>query len=290
MAPGFVSPLALEYQYLRDLVDSRNAMIALALAAAGSDDERIDPALQQAPVTDLQLWVMSAARRWWSPVADAVFVGSPNVWTRHDLLDEADPDADGISHVDIVVNDVRVFGADGELSPQSALLQQGVADTFVEYEISGGLDHSNTFARYADRENGASEWQILRPDGGVASLPLAGISIDDDSRLRAALADGFLVVVAAPEQAADDSAEWWRIDPVTGATLGIGERGWGQITIEEFYSRLAAYDRAAAQSVQLRSLCKKWQLSLIAAERVAVYVAIASGGSPYPPPVVRVCL
>jgi len=290
MAPGFVSPLALEHQYLRDLVDSRNAMIALALAAAGSDDERIDPALQQAPVTDLQLWVMSAARRWWSPVADKVFLGSPNVWTRHDLLDEADPDAGGSSHVDIVVNDVRVFEADGELSPQSARLQQGVADTFVEYEISGGLDHSNTFARYADRQNGASEWQILRPDDGAASLPLAGISSDEDSRLRAALADGFLVVVGAPEQAADDSAEWWRVDPVTGATLGIGERGWGQITIEEFYSRLAAYDRAAARSIQVRSLCGKWVLGLIAAQRVAVYAAIASGGSPYPPPVVRVCM
>ena len=98
-------------------------------------------------------------------------------------------------------------------------------------------------------------------------------------------------MLVGPTQRLDDDAwmEWWRVDPVTGSTLGIGSRGWGQLTAEEVASRVAAYNRAAAQSIQLRTICNKYQLAVEAYRAVSVVRLIAAGGSPFPPPVMRVC-
>ena len=54
------------------------------------------------------------------------------------------------------------------------------------------------------------------------------------ARMKKQLKQGFVVV--APERAVLISGKpvviWWRIDPRTGDTLIIGERGWGQAMVE----------------------------------------------------------
>src|SRR6185312_12063534 len=58
---------------------------------------------------------------------------------------------------------------------------------------------------------------------------------DFRARINDDLAKGF--VVLAPRQAVYLSgrwtAGWWRIDPTTGRTLGMGTRGWGQTATEK---------------------------------------------------------
>ena len=170
LAPGFVSAPALQQAYLRFVVEGRNAMIGLVLGLEGSDDERVGPALAQTPATDLDLLAMAAARQLWSPSAESAFVGTPAIWTRHDLHDDADPDSGVSAHVDIVANGVDVHPSVPAAEHQRIRIEQGVTDTFVEYQVSGGTARSNTYARFAERDPDGSDWQLLRAGDDIAQL------------------------------------------------------------------------------------------------------------------------
>ena len=63
-------------------------------------------------------------------------------------------------------------------------------------------------------------------DAAIQSLPA-----DAQARMKQDLAAGY-VVVAPATLPADRAACWWRIDPKTGQTLGIGAMGWGQSSTE----------------------------------------------------------
>jgi hypothetical protein len=77
----------------------------------------------------------------------------------------------------------------------------------------------------------ANDWVTLRrPDQARAA---AG-SPDVRERIRASLHDGHVVV--APQKAVfidgREMVGWWRIDPETGVTLGVGRLGAGQTSTE----------------------------------------------------------
>ena len=42
-------------------------------------------------------------------------------------------------------------------------------------------------------------------------------------------------MVIVPPKASQGALGWWRIDPSTGQTLGIGRQGWGQATTEYMF-------------------------------------------------------
>lgn len=120
-------------------------------------------------------------------------------------------------------------------APFATAVREGVADAVLESlssaagEADGGARNDGpTVAEAFDRD--PSSWRVLRhheadhPDGVAA---LAALPPDLAARVRADLDAGFTVVV--PSDAAD-AVGWWRVDPVSGATLGRGTRGWGQAT------------------------------------------------------------
>jgi hypothetical protein len=111
-----------------------------------------------------------------------------------------------------------------------ARLEQGVVDTNAEAILASDRpDASNAGSAFASSTN----WTTLRRP---ADPQLAALNLPDDVRTRIGeeLSAGYVVV--APRAPVAIGAEaftgWWRINPSTGATLGMGSSGWGQEMVE----------------------------------------------------------
>ena len=84
----------------------------------------------------------------------------------------------------------------------------------------------------------------LRSASGTVALDLD--SADLAAHVAADLAAGFVVVLPSGVE----PVGWWRIDPVTGATVAVGDRGWGQA--------LAGYAERTNVVLQLRTVVNQY--------------------------------
>jgi hypothetical protein len=115
-------------------------------------------------------------------------------------------------------------------------LTQGVADTVAEAVLASAdgkpENASELFAAAAARD---AKWVTLRGpgDAAVASLELPADAV---ARIRQDLAAGYAVVVPAkapaPGAVGRGAVAWWRVDPASGQTLGVGHQGWGSAATE----------------------------------------------------------
>jgi len=129
-------------------------------------------------------------------------------------------------YVDIVRNPRQVLrlNASGWQVDFAATLRAGVWETRMERTLlpAGMGEAFDTFAAF----DAPARTRVLRP--GEAAQDLPG-DADFRARLASELAAGRIVV--APETAGKHSG-WWRIDPVTGQTLGMTSEGRGQAMVE----------------------------------------------------------
>lgn len=144
-------------------------------------------------------------------------IASPNVVLMHDRLAF---DASGAvvrrREFDIVFNDV--VAPEGTFSVR---LRQGVIDTVLEDAIAGTEISANAAVFNAVDLTAGLPWMALAA-GQTARID--GIDADTAARIEADIAAGYLVV-APPARGA--GMAWWRIDPVTGTTLGMLPSGGG---------------------------------------------------------------
>ncbi len=125
--------------------------------------------------------------------------------------------------VDIVENDTSVASA-GHL----ARLRAGVAETVLETLIfEGPKTGGNTALAFA--RNGET-WSLLKP-GDVAPAELPA---DLRTRIAKELSAGLWVVAPKATGPAPDALAYWRIDPRSGATLGINAFGRGGSPMAEY--------------------------------------------------------
>ncbi len=176
------------------------------------------------------LYDLALMRHRWSPVRGEVFVDRPNLFAAHRWLDPTLGDSLAFAQAfDIVANDVGVrYGAD---DPFEIRLAQGVTDTNAEaLVLSQGAPVANTGALYAESSRG---WVVVRAAEDMEEL---GGDVDRDtrSRIETELEAGRVVMVPdrAIEIAGAEHVAWWSVDPRSGATLGIGSRGWGEAGAE----------------------------------------------------------
>ena len=121
--------------------------------------------------------------------------------------------------IDIVDNATSMMIADTD--PFYANVAQGVADTLAEaIIIAGDRDHN-----MALRHNALAE--------DVISLSAYGEKREsDDEAIIRNLEAGFVVVVANGAKVSAKPELWWRVDPLTGKTLGVHRDGYGQAALE----------------------------------------------------------
>jgi hypothetical protein len=159
--------------------------------------------------------------------AGSVFVDRPTILAQHAILTSAGPGALAVKiALDIVAHSVGVdpFAAS---DPFFARIIQGIADTNAETLTlpDGDKAHGNTGDFFAKPES--ADWSIFSP-GQEAEVARLGLDQDVAARLIADLKDGNLVVAGATSGVGG----WWRVNPTSGETLGIGPHGWGQAMVE----------------------------------------------------------
>lgn len=145
---------------------------------------------------------------------------------------------------------------DGGGASRGHLVEQGVRDTVLEAELqrrgpitdpsaapTGPAAVAEAFAR--DLAAGRP-WRLVR-DASELTAVAPGLDPDLSARVLADLEAGMFAVVPV---GGADAVGWWRFDPVTGATLGMGDRGWGQAMTE--------YNEITAIVLQLRAVINQY--------------------------------
>ncbi|MEZ5669921.1 MAG: hypothetical protein R3F55_21300 [Alphaproteobacteria bacterium] len=129
---------------------------------------------------------------------------------------------------DIVENGIAAASADA-VAAFDGRLRQGVADTALESALLGAPSPShNAAVLFADDMAAGRAWVTLSRPGDEAAIGLPPVVA---AEVAAALRAGYLAVVpqAPPPTGA---VAWWRVDPATGTTLGIGPTGAGSEFVE----------------------------------------------------------
>jgi hypothetical protein len=119
-----------------------------------------------------------------------------------------------------------------------ARLAQGVVDTNAEALLIGGCASceigNNTAESFAGSAGRQQAWTVLAPRSQMS--PALNVPSDVRARIGQDLSDGAVVVLRVPNGPADGDATWWRIDPRTGRTLGMGADGRGGQPMAEYAS------------------------------------------------------
>ncbi len=175
------------------------------------------------------LYGLALARFTWSRQPRSIFIDRTNILTRHMFFAPAGSSAKLLVATDVVANQIGVDPA--VTDPFALRLEQGVLDTNAEALLmTERPTASNAGWAYAASSSG---WATLR---SVNDPQLASLKLPDDTRRRIGedLAAGYVVVAPnAPVAVGTDAfSGWWRIDPRTGQSLGMGGSGWGQDMVE----------------------------------------------------------
>ena len=223
VAPEYVTHLTAQA-----LLANRNLLQSLVRGDVPDDfahAQEIAGSMSRIPT---RLYGLALARFEWSRFADQMFIGEPNILTRHTFFAPSSQTFTLVDATDIVTNGVEVeFHAE---DPVAIRMEQGVLDTNAEAILASERPNgSNAAWAFGD----AAKWTVVRDP---ADPQWAALRLPDDVRQLIAgdLAAGYVVVAPkAPVAVAGDTfTGWWRIDPVTGDTLGFGSTGWGSEFVE----------------------------------------------------------
>jgi len=137
--------------------------------------------------------------------------------------------------VDVVENRMLMLrnDQDGLRHDPVAALEQGVWDTAIEVVPARIRDEQdqqvlNTFEVFQQASQQGIDLTLLAPSDAVpASLPEGVAKV-----LQHDLDNGFAVLIPERRPDAVSMTAWWRIDPVTGTTLGMTADGYGQTVVE----------------------------------------------------------
>jgi len=141
---------------------------------------------------------------------------------------------------DIVHNYVAV---DSRMASDSSMLRlrQGVLDTNAE-NLIGDLECQRIENLLCESVNNTgktlAESQLAKPQHPWSTIrtlqELKEIILPEDyaARLRQDIEQGYIVVLPTRPIADANDNVWWRVDPRTGQSLGMGDRGWGVSTTE----------------------------------------------------------
>ena len=202
--------------HLDTLIANMEVAVRVFRGGALEDFEQLLEAGQEL-LHNSPLYGYALARSAWSDNRGVVYLDSANLVSYHRrLVIDADAGLAVREGFDIVLNSVGVIGDD----PFGVRVEQGVLDTNAEALLLA--------ERLPENEvRNASE--ALLAGATVMSGALVNVPSRIRSQVAADLAAGYVVVLP---KTAEKDLTWWRVDPTTGETLGMGETGWGQAMTE----------------------------------------------------------
>ncbi|MBW7881740.1 MAG: hypothetical protein H3C34_03735 [Caldilineaceae bacterium] len=228
LLPGDYTRDYLAARLLQRMIDELALTPAMtALPEEDEPDRAIKAIRKLAPLDDVVLAAAFAAGA--AAEGNIVYRAEPALVVVERGLLPGGPFLEGFARVDVISNARRAFtSTDDGLAPDpAAVLFAGVWETQVEGAPLLGLEQAHFNAARAVHAAVDAGQELLVVTPGDTSL-LDDLALDAESRanLEADLARGYVVVVPKMEEAGEDLA-WWRVDPRTGETLGIGRDGRG---------------------------------------------------------------
>ena len=164
--------------------------------------------------------------------------------------------------VDIVANPmehIRLTGNGIQRVPTAAL-QQGIWDTATESLPQKALsvaaeDASNTFRSFRLAGEQGIAIRLLKPGQGELVADL-GLDAGASEFISADLAQGYAVLVPQRLPEGASMAGWWRVNPMTGETLGMTGDGRGQDLVE-YLTEVTGIAFNMVQALQALKDCDK---------------------------------
>ncbi|AQU83997.1 MULTISPECIES: hypothetical protein [unclassified Halomonas] len=232
-----------------------NRMVSLGAVHALRRDEAslMGQALERFEPDPVDLMALAHHRHARSPHRDYIALTRLNLLSTFEHLSLGEEGQLFEYGFDIIDNRVEILP--GSSDPRHARLTQGVLDTVLEAELlRGGQNRRQDSAKasvvnaslaLADALSQNADWKLV-----TSSEALEGIEADTVSHLRKALdQQQWLVMATEPSNV----VTWWRIDPVTGDTLGMGPQGRGQMT-EQVLTLMNSIDNAASAVAMVQSV------------------------------------
>jgi len=186
------------------------------------------------------LYSYALARKMLSPVVGSVFqdsIGLVNYRVEGHPNGKGGLEFRGLT--DIVANQVG-FLPGSALTPFTARLQQGVADTAAEHLAVGsssGIGNTTTVFALASARGLATV--VVRSPSERAWRDFQA-SPDVRARVEQDLTEGYAVVL--PQKAVQERLGWWRVDPQTGSAVGVMDAGFHQELTEKIDMDVALAD------------------------------------------------
>lgn len=224
---------------LHGALANRRATLGAVHAARRGNPGLMGKAIELLSASGIELVSLAHHRNARSRQDEAMVLTGLNLLSTTERMDFVDGQPAMTRGFDIIENRVDVRPG-ATLDARRARLDQGVLDTVLEAELIEDRGSArNTSLEFARALDAGAEWRSI----DAADLPS---TLDEDLAARVArtLAHGDTVVMAA-EPAAGQNPSWWRVDPNTGTTLGIGPDGRGQMT-EQILVLMNSIDNAVS--------------------------------------------
>jgi hypothetical protein len=240
-----LSPQFIEYIVITGLLDNRTFILNLLHNAEIANDKILTDLNKDFKPLPTRLYSLAMARHEWSRLKQDIYLDSINIFSYHNMLkinENREPVL--LESYDIVANKVAVHLAEN-IDPFLIRCEQGVTDANIEALLASEKcimgdctplqrKVENTAELFASSKEQKIEWLTVRntDDPAWEKIEMPG---DFRTQIELDLAYGYVVIV--PERAVNlenrEVYAWWRVDPNTGNTIGIGEHGWGQAATEE---------------------------------------------------------
>lgn len=207
----------------------------LRAAVEGKTGDLLASAKEQGPIEPGPgpLQALAVARHSWNSNRSGTYHDRPNIMAQYRTITiNRDNSIDRRETIDIVENHQAVLSG---TDVRQARLKQGVIDTVAEaflLDAQGNTRNASTGLAQVMQSNQSPLVLKSAQDPALAELQ---VTPDMRARISADLAGGN-IVVAGRGDAANNG--WWRINPTTGQTLGMGPTGYGASTAE--YGKLTA--------------------------------------------------
>jgi hypothetical protein len=229
---GQLSPDYVAWMISQSLLDNRRVMQDALLGK----DSRADVDASRYPSG--QLYSLSLARQMLVQI-NGVYLAQPNLVSYHRQWQQNQEGVfEPLEGFDIVTNTVEI-DAKTRADVFVARLEQGVLDTNAE-AIIGALECQRADGILCASGRNAGETLALSPQQGLQWIvvrtanDLSQVTLPEDllTRVKQDLIQGYVVVLPKNVVVPLESSVWWRVDPNSGASLGMGDRGWGQDMLE----------------------------------------------------------
>ena len=220
-------------------MQNRLAALATVHAVRRDDSRLMGKAIESLSPTGSDLATLAHHRHARSLNPDAIALTRMNLLSSFERTDLVNGEPVLTRGFDIIDNRVDVI-ADENVDARELRLTQGVLDTVLEAELlNTGPDVRNTSLEFANALASGSSWRAV----DESTVPT---SLDADVAARMQLVfDAGQRVVMPTDQDNAAAPSWWRVDPATGTTLGMGPNGRGQMT-EQILALMNSIDNASS--------------------------------------------